>query len=307
MAIHSPDPVVDVTIIGVSYNSARLLPDLLASLPDATAGLDSHEVVIVDNASSDDSVTIVRESAPGVNVIALPKNVGYAGGINAGVDAAKPSKAILVLNDDIRLHEGAIVPLLKAVGDPGVGIAVPLLVDPAGRLLKSLRREPSVSRIFGEAILGGDRSGRFERLGEVVQDPAAYKRRSSAAWASGSAWLISRRCWDAVGLWDESYFLYAEDIDFALRSRDAGYSLVLVPEARATHLVGPSHRDPRLWSMSVWNRYRVFRRRHGPIHSAAFRLGLILNELIRALMGRTIHRAGLAALVMESRRPPEVR
>ena len=307
-ASHDSDrPVVEVTIIAVSYNSARLLPDLFSSLPAATAGLESHEVVIVDNASSDDSVKVAREMGPEVNVVALPTNTGYAGAINAGVDAAKPSKAILVLNDDIRLHERSILPMLEALDDPQIGITVPVLVDPAGRLLKSLRREPSVSRIFGEAILGGDRSGRFKALGEVVQDPAAYERRSRAAWASGSAWLISRRCWDAVGPWDESYFLYAEDIDYALRSRDAGYSVLLVPEARATHLVGPSHRDPRLWSMSVWNRYRVFRRRHGPIRSAAFRLGLILNELIRALMGRSIHRAGLAALLMESRRPPEVR
>ena len=303
----SVSPQVDVTIIGVSYNSARLLPDFVASLPAATADLGSYEIVIVDNASSDDSVRIANELAPGVTVIALPNNIGYAGAINAGVAAAKPSRAIMVLNDDIRLQRRSIVPLLEALDEPGIGITVPVLLDPAGRLLKSLRREPSVSRVFGEAILGGERSGRFEKLGEVIQDQGAYERRTGAAWASGSAWLISRQCWDAVGPWDESYFLYAEDIDYALRSRDAGYSLLLVPEAKATHLVGPSHRDSRLWSMSVWNRYRMFRRRHGAMRSGAFRLGLILNELIRAFMGRRIHRAGLAALLMESRRPLEVR
>ena len=130
---------------------------------------------------------------------------------------------------------------------------------------------------------------------------------TEADWASGCAWLISRECWDTVGPWDESYFLYAEDIDYALRARDQGFRLRLAPEATAVHSVGPSHEVPRLWAMSVWNRYRLYRGRHGALRSALFRLSLLLNEALRAIRGRPIHKAGFAALLRSTNRPEEVR
>lgn len=295
-----------VTLVVVSYNSARLLPDFFASLPDALAGVGEAEIVVADNASGDDTLAVVARLRPDATVVPLETNRGYAAGINAAVAAARPSDAILILNDDIRLGRGSVRLLLDALDPPSVAITVPRLVDGNGDLLKSLKREPAVTRILGEALLGGDRSGRVPWLGEVVQDEAAYDLPTEAVWASGCAWLISRECWDAVGPWDESFFLYAEETEYALRSRDAGYRLRLVPSATAVHLVGPSHENPRLWAMTVWNKYRLFRRRHGRLESGAFWLALFLNEALRAAAGRRVHRAGLAALVSKAARPVEV-
>lgn len=296
-----------VTLVVVSYNSAALLPDFFASLPAALDGIPLVEVVVADNASTDDSVAVARRLRPEATIVALPENRGYAAGINAAVAAARRSDAILILNDDIRLGPGSVRRLFKALAPPEVAITVPRLVDGEGRLLKSLKREPHIVRTLGEALIGGDRSGRHRWLGEVVQDEGDYERPTEAAWASGCAWLISRECWEAVGRWDESFFLYAEETEYALRSRDAGYRLRLVPAADAVHLVGPSHDNPRLWAMTVWNKYRLYRRRHGRVESAAFWAALFLNELLRAAAGRRVHRAGLLALVFESRRPVEVR
>jgi GT2 family glycosyltransferase len=296
-----------VTIVVVTYNSADVLPGFFDALPAGLEGIEGEEVVVADNGSSDRSVEIARDRWPAATIVETGRNGGYAGGINDGVRAARPSPAVLVLNPDIRLGSHAVAALLDALDEEEVGIVVPRLVDGGGRLLKSLRREPSVGRALGEAVLGGRLAGRYSALGEVVEDEASYETSTEADWASGCAMLVSRACWDAIGPWDESFFLYAEDTEYALRARDRGFRLMIAPEAKAVHLVGPSHEDPRLWAMSVWNRYRLFRRRHGPVTSAAFRGSLVLNEAIRSLAGRRAHRAGLAALLRTSSRPEEVR
>lgn len=307
----APD-AVDVAVVVVTYNSEDVIAGFFEALPAGMEGVGSVLVVVSDNASGDASVALASELWPEAVVVASQENRGYATAINSAVSAAvsvagKP-RYVLVLNDDTRLAPGAVRLLMDELErHPDAGIAVPRLVDGDGELLKSRRREPSVLRVFGEALMGGDRSGWYAPLGAVVQDPSAYETASEVTWASGCAWLISDRCWDRVGEWDESLFLYSEDVDYALRARDLGLSMRYVPEAQVVHLVGPAHSNPRLWSMSVWNRYRLFRRRHGWLESQLFRLGLLTNEVLRAATGRDVHKAGAMALVSERHRPEEVR
>jgi GT2 family glycosyltransferase len=296
-----------ITAVIVSYNSETLLPDCLESLGAASGDQIELDVVVSDNASSDGSIDVVRRLQPDATIVASDRNRGYAAGINAGVRRARPSDAILILNDDIRMASGSIPTLFEALSEPSIGIAVPKLIDGSGELLRSLRREPTVLRVYGEALLGGGRSGKISALGEVIQSESVYNAPAIVTWASGCAWLISKACWDAVGEWDESFFLYAEDSDYALRSRDNGFAMRYVPDASAVHLVGPSHEDARLWTMSVWNRYRLYRRRHGPVSSGLFRLGLLLNESLRGLAGRHVHRSAAAAILDSDKLPEEVR
>ncbi len=140
---------------------------------------------------------------------------------------------------------------------------VPRLDDAEGRLIASRRREPSLRRAVADAVLGAERAGRIRDLGEVVTDPAAYEVESPTDWAEGSTQLISAECWAAAGPWDESYFLYSEETDFALRARDAGFPTVFVPTATAVHLEGGSAGNPTLWRLLVVNRLRLYGRRHG--------------------------------------------
>ncbi len=296
-----------VLAVVVTFNSEGVLEACLDSLGSELHPEVEITVVVVDNASIDRTIEVANAHPVGPEVIALPSNRGYAAAINAAVEAIGSEGAILVLNDDTRVSPGSIRTLLESLEQVGTGITVPRLVDGDGVLLKSLRREPSIGRVFGESLLGGDRAGRFPPLGEVVQDEEAYSSDAVTPWASGCAWLISRVCWNAVGRWDESLFLYGEDADYALRTADAGLVMRFVPAATVVHLVGPSHDDPRLWTMSVWNRYRVYRRRHSAFAAVLFRLGLILNEGLRALAGRKVHRAAFAALVDPRKLPEEVR
>lgn len=281
----------------VTWKSADLIEAVLDSLDRALEKLPGSEVIVADNASNDATVKLAR--ARGVGVIELGSNAGFAAGINAGVAAARDGNDILVLNPDVRLEPGSVDELAAALQTPRTGIAVPMVVDPEGRLTHSLRRRPTVRRAFGEALLGGRLAGRMASLGEVVRDPAEYGRPGVHDWASGAVMLIARDCLEATGGWDESFFLYSEETDFALRAGDAGFTLRYVPSATATHVGGSLHTSPRLWSILVSNKVRLFARRHGRLHTAAFRVAVAINEAVRAVAGRGkgLHAAGFWAAV----------
>ena len=285
-----------IAVIVVTFNSARVLRECLDALPAACAGL-AWDLVIVDNASRDNSTALARSAAPQARIVKAAGNNGYAAGINDGVRAcADEVEAFLILNPDVRLEPGAAKVLCHELHRSGAGISVPRLRDGAGRLATTLRREPTIRRALGEALLGGDRAGRITWLGEVVTNPRRYDRDCWSDWASGAAMLVSRRCLDAVGPWDESYFLYSEETDFCLRARDLGFRTRFVSTARGTHLGGESGTSPELWSLLTANRVTHFARRNGRLKSQAFQAAVVLNEVLRAGRSAT-HRAALKRLL----------
>ncbi|MET9621545.1 glycosyltransferase family 2 protein [Streptomyces sp. NPDC006464] len=301
-----------VAVLVVTWNSAAVLPGFLAALPKAMAGLD-WRLVVADNDSADDTVAVVRALAPEATVVETGRNGGYSFGVNAALGAAGGWEggfsAALVCNPDIRMSEGCAATLVDALGTElpdgdRVGIAVPLLYEEDDALIHSLRRESSVSRAFGEAVLGNRRAGRFPALSELVTDPAAYAGRTRADWATGALMALSRECLDACGPWDESFFLYSEETEFCLRARDLGHVTRLEPAARAVHLGGDSRVSPRLWSLLTVNRVRLYRRRHGFAATVVFRGAVLLRELSRAALGRAPSRAAVAALLTTAATSP---
>ncbi|MGH9156153.1 MAG: glycosyltransferase [Acidimicrobiales bacterium] len=296
---------VEVSVIVVTFDSAAVLPGFLTSLPAGLEGVEAYELIVVDNASQDGTVALARTMAPLATVVELPHNEGYSAGFNAGVAVARRFNAVLLVNPDVRFRSGAVRPLLAALAYPGTGITVPRLLSDSGELELSLRREPTVRRALGEAVLGGRRAGHFGEVGEVVVNPVAYRHGRAVDWASGAVMAMSRQCLEASGApgpggrgrpWDESFFLYSEETEFALRARDAGFSLRYVPEAEAVHIGGQSGTSPQLWSLLTRNRVRLYRRRHGPLRGAAFWLAVVLNESLRVGRG-PVHRAALRSLL----------
>jgi N-acetylglucosaminyl-diphospho-decaprenol L-rhamnosyltransferase len=288
-----------VAVVVVTYNSEGLLKDLVASLDDGLKGVPWH-LTVADNASADGSVQAVRRLAPTATIVKLARNAGYAAGINAAVRAAAPHSAVLVLNPDVRLMPGCVAELLGALR-PGTGIAVPRLADRNGRLIESMRREPGVLRAWGDALLGARRAGRYRVLGEVVTDPRRYDAAAVTDWAEGSTLLISAECWRRCAPWDESFFLYSEETDFALRARDAGLVTRYVPSARAVHLEGGSAQSAGLWTLVMLNRIRLFRRRNGTVRTVAYWAALVVREASRAILGRKTSGAALKALASPRR------
>ncbi|NMO57804.1 glycosyltransferase family 2 protein [Actinoplanes sp. TBRC 11911] len=289
-----------IAVVVVTYNSAAVLPGLLDSLDDGLRGVRWH-LTIADNNSADDSVAIAVAAVPGCHIEQTGRNAGYAAAFNAAVRSAPAYDAVLILNPDVRLRPGSVATLMSRLGD-GVGITVPRIVGEDGQVALSLRREPSVPRAFGEAVLG-QRAGRFPALGETVVDPSAYLSDGSADWATGAVMLMSRACLDACGPWDERFFLYSEETEFALRARDRGFRTDLVADAEAVHIGGESRVSPALWSLLTVNKVRLYRMRHSGAATALFWSATFLREASRAALGHPRSKQAIAALVRPSRLP----
>jgi GT2 family glycosyltransferase len=285
----------DVLVIVVTYNSEDVIGDLLSSLPDALAGR-TWELVVVDNDSRDGTVAAVRSAIPQSSIVEMGRNAGYAAGINAGLSAGGRAASVLILNPDTRLDAASVVKMLRRLRESGAGIVVPRLLDSQRRLVHTLRREPSVRRAIGDAVLTAKRAGRFPGWGEFVTDAHSYDHETSADWAAGTVMLISRECLEACGGWDESFFLYSEETEFCLRARDHGFKLVLSPDAEVVHLGGESEVSPSLRTLLVVNRIVLYRRSHTVAASTMFWLVAVLRELSRLALGRASRRTLLALI-----------
>ena len=299
------DPRIAICV--VTYESAPLIADLVASLPAGAAGTD-WVLVVADNASTDGTVEEVRRRAGDAIVVEVGANLGYAAGVNAAVAAAGERDAYLVLNADVRLSPGCVRTLYDVLS-PRVGVAVPRLIDARGEVIWSMRREPTLLRAWGDALLGAERAGRHPRLGEVVTRPELYDAARDTDWAEGSTQLISAACLRACGPWDETFFLYSEETEFELRARDRGFATRFEPAAGARHLEGGSSTSPGQWSLLVANRVQLYARRHGAPATALFWLATAAREASRAVLGRATSRAAIRDLVsvrrMQSAKSPD--
>jgi GT2 family glycosyltransferase len=290
---------VDCVVVSVTYNSADHIETFVDSIPLAAGGL-SIRCVIVDNDSRDCTVALLR-ARQDVVVIGSGGNLGYSAAINVARAAAGPCSSLLIVNPDLVLEQGAVSKLHAAVCEPGVGVAVPMILDDDGGLYLSLRREPTVLRAFGDAVLGARVPTRPGWLSETVRDPHAYESARDVDWASGAALMISSDCDRAVGEWDSGrFFLYAEETDLAARARRCGYSIRYVPSARVRHESGGSGRSPALAALLAVNRVRYFAKYHRGPARHVYRATIALQHLLRCSDAN--ERASLGAVCRRS--PP---
>ncbi|MFF1879656.1 glycosyltransferase family 2 protein [Leifsonia sp. NPDC058230] len=275
-----PPRASGVLVVVVTYNNAEHLDALLQSILAQDIAVPARTVV-VDNGSSDETVAIARRE--GVTVIETGENLGYSGAINVARGQLRPGEALAVLNPDLVVSAGAFDRLLTALDDQTVGIAVPQLRNGDGSLYTSLHTEPTVINALGEALFGAHLANRPHWLGDTLRRADDYARDRDVAWASGAALLVAPDCDAQVGSWDsETYFLYSEEMDYARRTRDAGYRIRYLPEAEAIHIGGGSGRSPRLAALLEVNRIRYFSAHHSRLATALFRSAVALQYLARS-------------------------
>jgi GT2 family glycosyltransferase len=270
--------MIDLAVIVVSYNSADDLPGLLHSVVASAEGV-SLEVIVVDNDSQDDSVAVAR--GLGVRCLASAENVGYAAAVNLGVRASNASRAALIVNADVRFH-GRAVRVLFDTAMRSRAVTAPRMVDGGGRTRWSMRRDPTLRRQAGEALLGDHLARRSAAWSAMVRDPRAYERETSADWVTGAVLMVPDECTSAVGEWDEVYFLYCEEIDFCRRARLAGFPIVYLPEAVVFHEGAGSGTRASLVALDTLNKARYYRSGHGPVATCAYTLLLLLEKALRA-------------------------
>ncbi len=278
-------------VVIITYNSAEVLPGLLDSLESGLAGVGRRKILVVDNQSGDSSVAIAEQHPIGAQVVRSPFNGGYAAGINLGAMLLPSTSDLLVLNPDIRLSPGSVAHLVRRTRAANVGIAVPLIRNRDGTLATSLRREPTLASAWWNALLGPARAGRLG-LGDIIADPDYYRHGREVAWATGAALLVTARARQTVGDWDESFFLYSEEVDYQRRVRAAGLEVVYVPEAEVFHAGGDYQHSPSLSAILASNQIRDYARHHNGLQALLFRGALATFGLLRAWRSKA-HRAVL--------------
>jgi len=292
--------MIDCALVVVAYDSARDVPQLLGTAADAAGGL-SWRAVVVDNAA-EAALAGALAPWPEASLVEPGRNLGYSGGLNAGLRAAGPSRFVAFLNPDLTLEPGSLEALVSALADsPDAAAAVPAIRDEHGAVRRSLRREPTILRALGEALFGDRWAGRPAALAEVVRGAGDYCRAHPVDWATGAALLVRREVADAVGEWDaETFFLYSEEVDYCRRIRDRGHSILFVPDAVVRHRESGSGSAPALDALLEVNKVRYYRKWHSAPAAALFALVAVLNSALRP--HRAGHRAALAALLSRSAR-----
>jgi GT2 family glycosyltransferase len=224
-----------VAAVLVSYNTRDLVLRCIASL--RADGVERF--VVVDNASRDDSVAAVREHEPDVTVVALDRNLGYAGGVNRGV-AATDTPYVLVSNPDVEVEPGTVKALVASLdAEPERALVGPRIETPDGELYPSVRRFPRLLDAIGHAFLYFVWPGNpFSRRYRMTDWDHAAAR--DVDWVAGTFFLARRTAWDAIGGFDEDYFMYMEDVDLCWRLHRAGFEVAYEPAARITHAIGRS-------------------------------------------------------------------
>ena len=215
-----PEPLVSVVI--VNYNGRNFLPDCLGALMKQTYS--PFEVILVDNASRDGSVEFIRERFPLVKVSVQESNLGFAGGSNAGIREAH-GEFILTLNNDTRVSPDFIEELvLPMERDPRVGMCGSKMVFPDGRINST-----------GICI---SRSGAAWDRGGGEPDRGQYDAAEEVFGPCAGAALYRRTMLDEIGLFDEDFFLFMEDVDLAFRARLSGWKCMYVATAGVVHIHG---------------------------------------------------------------------
>jgi GT2 family glycosyltransferase len=251
----------DLAVVVVNYNAGEHLLACLTSVL-ASAGEPSLEVVVVDNASRDGSAGAAAERFPEVRVIETGTNRGFAAGVNVGLKSTT-APFVFALNPDAEVTTGTLGALVKlALDRPRAGLLGPLIRNADGSLYPSGRTFPSITQAVGHGFIGPFDSGnRWTRAYTMAGWDRTTER--TVDWVSGSAMLLRRTALDEVGLFDEGFFLYGEELDLCTRLRDGGWQVVFTPEVEVTHVggvsTGRSRRMNLIHSRSIYRYYRKHR------------------------------------------------
>ena len=240
-----------LSIVIVSFNAGADLQSCLLSLKKAPPAGD-HEIIVVDNESTDGSAA-AAERIPGVRVIRMGRNAGFAAANNAGIRQSR-GDLLLLLNSDTLVPPGAVDRLVgRLLATEAAAIAGPRLVDASG--------EPELS--FGRMISPLNELRQKRRTKAWIA--AETQREQFVDWVSGACLLVRRAEAEAAGLLDERYFMYAEDVDFCAAIRARGGRIAFTPEATIVHLRGRSAASARSDTDAAYQRsHLAFYEKHHP-------------------------------------------
>jgi N-acetylglucosaminyl-diphospho-decaprenol L-rhamnosyltransferase len=280
--------MLDLGIVIVSWNTRDLLRDCLKSV-QASEGDVSYRVIVVDNASSDGSADMVRQAFPGVTVIANDDNRGFPAANNQGFRALgfeqgcgdETPRYALALNPDTVLPPTALRDMIAYMdADTRIGAAGPKLVMLNGQLDMACRRsfptpEISLYRMIGLSKLF-PRSRRFGRYNMTYLDPDLETEVDSVV---GAFMMVRREAIRRVGLFDEVFFMYGEDLDWAYRIKQGGWKVMYNPRVTVTHVKRAASRQSTRAQREFYRAMLIFYRKHYRARTAWWLHSLIMIGL----------------------------
>ena len=268
---HSPSPSNSrperVLVLVLSYNGSRYLGDCLSSLRQTLYPKDAFEILVVDNGSTDDSVALIRRDWPEVRIIENGKNLGFAGGNNIGLIYAveRDFDYVYLLNQDTVVTPGFLVETVKAAGtDPAIGAIQSklLLFDDPGRI-NTIGNE---IHYLGFGFAGGYRT--LDRDLDTAEIP----------YGSGACVLLRVSALKDVGLFNEDFFLYQEDLDLGWRLRLAGYRILRAPRSVVYHKYEFS-RHPKKYYYLERNRHLILLQNYKPATWLVIGIPLLVMQI----------------------------
>lgn len=277
------EKLTKLLVVILNYRTPNLTIDCLHSLVDEISALPQTHVVIGDNNSGDGSAEIIAQAietqgwSEWASFVPLERNGGYAFGNNALIHPALHSPApppyFLLLNPDTIVRPGALKFLVDFMeSHPEVGIAGSRLEDPDGTPQKSAFRFHTIASEIDYGLRLGVVS---KLLASWCASPPVSQEICQTDWVAGASMIVRREVFETIGLLDEGYFMYYEEMDFCLQAKRSGWSCWYVPESRVVHLVGQSSgvtdtkiipkRRPQYWFDS---RRRYFVKNYGWLYAA---------------------------------------
>lgn len=276
----------DITIIIVTWNSEKWIKGCLDSIL-ATSGDLKIEIIVVDNFSKDRTLEILKPYGLQIKLIQNSSNLGYAKGCNQGLKIAQ-GNYVLLLNPDTEITENS----LKKMRDfmektPEAGALGPQLVDFEGQIQPSCRRFPNYKLLLWE-LLGLSRlCPKSKIFGAWKMGDFDFKSTREVEQPMGSALFLRKKVIDQIGLMDERFFLFYNDVDFCYRIKQAGWKIYFYAEAKIFHFRGASTGQVRVKKiiLSHWGHFLYLKKYHGSglkaILLLPFGLGLFFSSLLR--------------------------
>ncbi len=288
---------VDFSVIVVSWNTRELLRQCLQSIVDepgieiVAAGAQpsgaarlAAEIIVVDNASDDGSAQMVQADFPQARLIANRHNAGFAAANNQAIAQAR-GRVLLLLNPDAYLLPGALAGLARFLRDhPEAAAAGPNVLNPDGSWQAAAFRFATLWDLFCEAVFLSvlwPRSPLFARkeLGGFDRDAVR-----EVDWVQGCALAVRRDVWDAVGPFDEGYWMYVEELDWCRRAKNMGYRIFFTPDAQVVHYGKRSVAKARasVLPLGFRSHFRYYRKFDGRAKELAVRSIALLQMGLRA-------------------------
>ncbi len=280
---------VDLSIIIVNYNVKEFLENALISIKKAIEGINA-EIFVVDNASEDGSVEMVRQKFPDVHLIANTENLGFAKANNQALKLAR-GKYILLINPDTIVQEDTFKVLISFLeSHPDCGMVGCKVLNPDGTLQLACRRSFPTPWVAFTKMVGLSslfpKSKIFARYNLTYLDPNEVAEVDAV---SGSFMMIRREVYEKIGGLDEDFFMYGEDIDWCYRIKKAGWKIYYVPFTQIIHFKGESTKRSNIDEIRVfYEAMKIFVRKHYKefaLLGVILRIGIFLRGLV-ALFGK---------------------